>query len=51
LYNDADLERELEALAEDEPNPIDIGSLPDVPITNKTKQKDDSLRDLEAWAV
>lgn len=31
-----------------------IGPLPDVPITtptNKIKGKDDSLRELEAWAV
>jgi hypothetical protein len=51
LYDNADLERELAELAEDEVEPdiINIGSLPDVPITKKTKEKDDSLRELEAW--
>jgi hypothetical protein len=54
LYNDADLERELQNLAEDEERQqmLNIGPLPDVPrTTDKTKEEDDSLRELEAWAV
>jgi hypothetical protein len=53
LYNDADLERELEELAEDEikDDMITIGPLPDVPTTNKTKEQNDSLRELEAWTA
>ncbi len=53
LYNDADLERELEELAEDEikDDMMKIGPLPDVPTTNKTKEQNDSLRELEAWTA
>jgi len=52
LYNDADLEKELQDLADEEDSQImlNIGPLPDVP-KSKTKEKDDPLRELEAWAV
>ncbi len=53
LYNDADLERELEELAEDEikDDMMTIGPLPDVPTTNQTKEQNDPLRELEAWTA
>ncbi|CAF1466273.1 unnamed protein product [Adineta ricciae] len=55
LYNDADLERELELLAQEEikDDMMKIGPLPDVPqqaATIKTNNQSDELRDLEAWA-
>ncbi len=56
LYNDADLERELELLAEEEikKDMMKIGPLPDVPnqtaATIKTDNQPDELRELEAWA-
>jgi len=55
LYNDADLERELELLAQEEikDDMIKIGPLPDVPaqkVTVKTNNQTDELRELEAWA-
>jgi hypothetical protein len=53
LYADADLEDELELLAQEESNKemLRIGPLPDVPATTKTKQPDAVLRELEAWAI
>ncbi|CAM4916971.1 unnamed protein product [Rotaria socialis] len=57
LYNDADLERELELLAQEEikDDMMKIGPLPDVPIhttttTVKTNNQSEELRQLEAWA-
>ncbi|CAF3127241.1 unnamed protein product [Rotaria sp. Silwood2] len=55
LYNDADLERELELLGEEEikDDMMKIGPLPDVPIqttTIKTNNQSEELRQLEAWA-
>lgn len=55
LYNDADLERELELLAEEEvrKDMTKIGPLPDVPASSatlKTTNQADELRTLEAWA-
>jgi len=55
LYNDADLERELELLAQEEikQDMMKIGPLPDVPIqttTIKANNQSDELRELEAWA-
>ncbi|CAF5010376.1 unnamed protein product, partial [Rotaria sp. Silwood1] len=59
LYNDADLERELELLAEEEikNDMMKIGPLPDVPIqtttttaTIETNNQSEELRKLEAWA-
>ena len=55
LYNDADLERELELLAQEEikDDMMKIGPLPDVPqqaATIKTNNQSEELRDLEAWA-
>lgn len=56
LYNDAELERELELLAQEEikDDMMKIGPLPDVPISanNATKENNQSqeLRELEAWA-
>lgn len=55
LYNDADLERELELLAQEEikDEMVKVGPLPDVPIqSNAAKENNQSqqLRDLEAWA-
>jgi len=55
LYNDADLERELELLAQEEikKDMMKIGPLPDVPIqtaTIKTNNQSEELRELEAWA-
>ncbi|CAF2839130.1 unnamed protein product [Rotaria sp. Silwood2] len=45
LYDEADLERELNELAEEDmPN---VKLLPDVPRTNTVKQKEDLLRELE----
>ncbi|CAF1166613.1 unnamed protein product [Rotaria sordida] len=45
LYNDDDLERELNELAKED-TPV-ITSLPDVPTTNKIKQQNDLSRELE----
>lgn len=55
LYDDADLERELELLAQEEikEEMTKIGPLPDVPIqsaTIKTNNQSEELRELEAWA-
>ncbi|CAF1076192.1 unnamed protein product [Rotaria sordida] len=59
LYNDADLERELELLAQEEikEDMMNIGPLPDVPpvqttttTTIKTNNQSEELRELEAWA-
>ncbi|UJR34266.1 hypothetical protein I4U23_021670 [Adineta vaga] len=55
LYSDADLERELELLAQEEikEDMMTIGPLPDVPqsaATIKTNNQSAELRDLEAWA-
>jgi hypothetical protein len=55
LYNDEDLERELELLAQEEikQDMMKIGPLPDVPIqasTIKTNNQSEELRELEAWA-
>lgn len=55
LYNDADLERELELLAQEEitHEMTKIAPLPDVPnpsTTIKTNQQVDDLKQLEAWA-
>ena len=55
LYSDADLERELELLAQEEikSDMMKIGPLPDVPIpaaTIKTNNQSEELRELEAWA-
>ena len=55
LYNDADLERELELLAQEEikQDMMKIGPLPDVPnqpATIKTNNQSEELRELEAWA-
>lgn len=55
LYNDADLERELELLAQEEikEDMTKIGPLPDVPMSTtavKTNHQSDELRQLEAWA-
>ena len=51
LYNNLDLEKELELLAEDDikQEMNNIGQLPDVPQTIKTNQENDPLRELEAW--
>ena len=57
LYNDADLERELELLAQEEikEDMMKIDPLPDVPVstiagTIKANHQSDELRQLEAWA-
>ena len=55
LYSDADLERELELLAQEEikEDMTKIGPLPDVPQqagTIPTNHQADELRKLEAWA-
>jgi hypothetical protein len=55
LYSDADLERELELLAQEEvkEDMMKIGPLPDVPTqsaTIKTNNQSEELRELEAWA-
>ncbi|CAF1525138.1 unnamed protein product [Rotaria magnacalcarata] len=58
LYNDADLERELELLAQEEikVDMMKIGPLPDVPIHTtttaavKTNNQSEELHELEAWA-
>lgn len=58
LYSDADLERELELLAQEEikEDMMKITPLPDVPISSlasatiKTNPQSDELRQLEAWA-
>jgi len=55
LYNDADLERELELLAQEEikEDMMKIGPLPDVPAqtgTIKLNNQSEELRELEAWA-
>ena len=53
LYSDAELERELELLAEDEVNQemTQINPLPDVPLPQVSQTgKSTQLRDLEAWA-
>ena len=59
LYSDADLERELELLAQEEikEDMMKITPLPDVPISSsssvatiKTNHQSDELRQLEAWA-
>ena len=55
LYNDADLERELELLAQEEikDDMVKIAPLPDVPIqsaTIKENNQSEELRELEAWA-
>ncbi|UJR24535.1 hypothetical protein I4U23_005910 [Adineta vaga] len=50
LYNDADLERELNELAELDDHDQDV-SLPDVPIHNKIKEKKDPTRELEDFAM
>ena len=52
VYDNDDLERELELLARDQDQKeiTSIDHLPDVPINNKTKQKDDLLRELQSWA-
>ncbi|CAF1079001.1 unnamed protein product [Adineta steineri] len=49
LYNDADLERELDELANLDliEEMTNIGALPEVPTTNKTKEKIDPIRQLE----
>jgi charged multivesicular body protein 4 len=54
LYNDADLERELELLAQEEikEDMMKIGPLPDVPAqtgTIKLNNQSEELRELEAW--
>jgi len=50
-YNEADLLRELDDLAEENEREemIRIGPLPDVPITTIDNKKDNSERELEAW--
>ncbi|CAF1074516.1 unnamed protein product [Adineta steineri] len=56
LYNDADLERELELLAQEEikDDMMKIEPLPDVPShqtgTIKTHNQSEEIRELEAWA-
>ncbi len=56
LYNDADLERELELLAQEEikADMMKIGPLPDVPLQSATikanNHQSEELRELEAWA-
>ena len=57
MYSDADLERELQLLAEEEINQemTQINPLPEVPQSSKTiqvnhPQPSDQLKDLEAWA-
>jgi len=55
LYSDADLERELELLAQEEikEDMMKIGPLPDVPAqtgTIKLNNQSEELRELEAWA-
>ena len=58
LYSDADLERELELLAQEEvkEDMMKITPLPDVPVSSlssatiKTHHQSDELRQLEAWA-
>ena len=55
MYSDADLERELELLAEEEvrKDMTKIGPLPDVPPSSaavKTMHQADELRTLEEWA-
>lgn len=55
LYNDADLERELELLAQEEikDDMMKIGPLPEVPQqtrTGRTNEQADPMRTLEAWA-
>ncbi|CAF0738710.1 unnamed protein product [Adineta steineri] len=49
LYNDADLERELDELANLDlaEEMTNIGALPEVPTTNKMKEKIDPIRQLE----
>jgi hypothetical protein len=52
--DDDDLLRELDELAqeEDQKQILDIGPLPDVPVTttnDKVKEKDNPQRELEAW--
>lgn len=55
LYNDADLEKELELLAQEEikEDMTNISPLPDVPKQSNfisTKQQIDQLKTLEDWA-
>ncbi|CAF4252200.1 unnamed protein product [Adineta steineri] len=49
LYNDADLERELDELANLDlaEEMTNTGALPEVPTTNKMKEKIDPIRQLE----